>query len=378
MTFKIAINGAVLNAQRHGISRYTKQLLRHLSKIDTGEIEFCVFADEKQGFADIERLIDTSRTHSRVIWDTIRFYQRSEAIGADAIHSPDKGPFLKGNLPLVSTIHDLLPYLYSDERDFPNGTYWQLSLRRQVALSDAIITVSESTKQDVIERFGVSSNKVHVTPLGTDLSRPSKQEVREVQNEYGISATSFNVLYVGNYNDRKNVDRVVEACKEISKHIEEINLFLAGGDPSVETLQKKAGCFRGSITFLGYVPDEHLEGLYGAADLFVYPSSYEGFGLPVLEAMACGTPVITSDTSSLPEVTGDAAITIDPESTSELSTAIRSVYDDKELRESMKIDGLKRAEQMTWERTAQETLSVYKRLVTNRETTDMHTGEFKK
>jgi len=364
MVNQIYINGAVLGTKRHGISRYTAQLLSHLVEINSPQFEFSVFTGGGTQFEKISQVnIDVSGTLERVAWDSVKFPNRAKSEGADAIHSPDKGPFLKQGMPTVATIHDLLPYLYPDERPIPNRKYWQLSLRRQATLSDAIVTVSESTKQDLIDIFDVEPDQVHVTPLGTSFSSPSNEEVEQVQEIYDISPSRFNILYVGNYNHRKNVDQIVDACRMVSEEGADIQTLLAGSKPPKTQLREIAGSFHDRLTFLGYVPDERLEALYGAADLFVYPSSYEGFGLPVLEAMACGTPVITSNASSLPEVVGKAGSTVDPADSEQLADEITCVYLNERLQQKMRKDGLARAEQFNWENTAKETINSYRTIL---------------
>lgn len=360
----IGINGAVMGGTKNGIHRYTTKLLNNIRDIETDPFEFTVLAgtgseyDGSISAAEINNL----GTIERVRWDTIGFVRKAKSTNVDMIHSPDKGPFYKGGLPMIATIHDLLPFVYPSERSLPSRLYWQLSLRRQVQLSDAVITVSQSTKDDIVNFFDIDPDNIHVTYLGTDLSPPSDSEVERIPMKYDFPQSIFTVLYVGNYDERKNVDQLVKACKTLDQEGTNLHLALAGSNPPEPQLSELAGDFRGDISFLGYVPDQDLEALYGAADLFVYPSAYEGFGLPVLEAMACGTPVITSDRSSLPEVVGDAGITVDPVDTTELAEAIARVISSEQLRADMRSDGLERAKKLNWKHTAQSTLDVYANL----------------
>lgn len=369
----IGINGAVMAAKKHGISRYTTQLLQNMGEIDTDPFEFTVLtgSEIKSGGTFSKNEINNLGTIERIKWDTFGFVRKAKSTNVDVIHSPDKGPLYKGGLTTIVTIHDLLPFLFPHDRSLPKRLYWQLSLRRQIKVSDAIITVSQSTKQDIIRLFDVDEDKIYVTYLGTDLSPPSEDEVEQIIHEYDIPKSMFNVLYVGNYNDRKNADQLVKACKTLDSEGLDLHLLLAGSNPPESQLSDLAGEFQNKITFLGYIPDENLEALYGAASLFVYPSTYEGFGLPVLEAMACGTPVITSNTSSLPEVVGDAGITVDPDTTVELSEAIDRVYSNEQLQVEMRTDGLHRAEKMTWKHTAQSTLDVYREIFDSESTVDI-------
>lgn len=358
----IGINGAVMRGAKNGIHRYTAKLLSNIEEIDPETFEFTTFMGAEVTY---NNTIPTTKMSSlgtieRIWWDTVGFVRNAKSTDVDVIHSPDKGPFYRGGLPMVVTIHDLLPFVFPSDRSLYSRLYWQLSLRRQIRLSDAIITVSKSTKRDIVDMFDVDPGRIHVTYLGTDLSPPATSEVAQVETKYSLQNSPFVVLYVGNYDERKNVDQLVKSCKTLDQTGVGLQLVLAGSNPPKQQLSKLAGDFREHISFLGYVPDTELESLYGAADLFVYPSAYEGFGLPVLEAMACGTPAITSDRSSLPEVIGEAGLTVDPDDTTELAAAIERVYSNERLRADMQSDGLERANEMSWKSTARSTIDVYK------------------
>lgn len=361
----IGINAALMQARKHGISRYVTQLVTHLDQIETGKLNFKIYTDsETHDLTDFTRIpVNYNTTLRRILWDTIGFTRTTQSTDVDLIHSPDKGPIYRSDTPVVTTIHDLLPFYFAEERGFLNRRYWQILLQRQVNISDAIICVSHSTKNDIIDRFGTSGEKIYVTHLGTDLSPPSKKDIRSTTKKYDILDSQFNILYVGNYDQRKNVDKIVRACRSIHQDFPELRLILAGSNPPKSTLNSIAGEFHDKISYLGYVPDSELGSLYAAADVFTYPSEYEGFGLPIIEAMACGTPVITSNKSSLPEVGGEAAVTLDPSDLSTLSAAIRRMCEDDEFRKTMQDASLRRAQDMRWDQTARETVRVYHELL---------------
>jgi glycosyltransferase involved in cell wall biosynthesis len=224
-----------------------------------------------------------------------------------------------------------------------------------------IVTISEFTKRRVIELLGIAPEKIVVIPNGVDASfspRPT-EEVVAVRCELGILSPSY-LLYVGSLEPRKNLRRLLEAWNKVQALVpKDIVLVVAGaagsarvfGSASVDESSPRA-------VFTGYVADEWLPALYSGALAVIYPSLYEGFGLPPLEAMACGVPVLTSNNTSLPEVAGDGALLIDPHDVNSIAEGIVAVVQNELLREDLARRGLARASQFTWGRTARETLRV--------------------
>lgn len=189
----------------------------------------------------------------------------------------------------------------------------------------------------------------------------SAAESEPTLRQYGIERPY--ILYVGALESRKNLPRLLAAYARLREWSERWRLVIVGArkwksSPIFDTVQQLG--LEPHVTFTGYVADEHLPALYSGADLFAFPSLYEGFGLPVLEAMACGTPVVTSNTSSLPEVAGDAAILVDPRDVEQIANAMWLVLSQPDLAAALREKGLARAAQFTWERTARETIEVYK------------------
>lgn len=228
-----------------------------------------------------------------------------------------------------------------------------------------MIAASESTKKDAVRLCGLDEAKIKVIYHGVSPRfRPAGPEaVSAVRQRYGLPDRF--VLSLGTIEPRKNLTSLLEVWHALSSGGVPPKLVIAGSKgwlyaPFFSKLRELG--LEDQVLFTGYVPEEDLPAVYSAAELFVYPSLYEGFGFPVLEAMACGAPVITSNTSSLPEVAGQAALLVDPTSLEELSAAIGRVLENQELRNQLRARGLEQAARFSWERTARETLSVYESL----------------
>jgi glycosyltransferase involved in cell wall biosynthesis len=230
---------------------------------------------------------------------------------------------------------------------------------------DAVITVSRQSCQDLIKYLPVNPKKINVIPEAASLHfHPlNEAEYLPALERHGIRRPY--ILSVGSLEPRKNLLRLLEAYARLEGS--RPSLVIAGArnywksSPVVETVSRLG--LEQHVRFTGYVEDADLPALYSAASLFVFPSLYEGFGLPVLEAMACGTPVVTSSVSSLPEVAGDAALLVDPRDVDAIASAMRRILDDSDLAADLRARGLARAAQFSWERTARETLAVYEKVL---------------
>jgi glycosyltransferase involved in cell wall biosynthesis len=265
----------------------------------------------------------------------------------------------------VLTIHDLFGYHYREE--FPD-TYVQVGGGCQLAhLMDLILVPTEYTKRDVIRSLGVPEERVRVTPEAAHAQyRPIEdpRKVRSVLLRHGLADRPY-VLYIGAVEERKNVPRLVEAFLRLKQGTPDLAhelVLVGGGEPHVlAEVRKRTGHFEAAsqVRNLGFVPFEDLPALLNGADLFAFPSLLEGFGLPPLEAMSCGTPVVSSNYTSMPDVVGDAGLLVDPFEVDEITAAMRRVLTDAELRKALREKGLARAKGFTWERTARLTLEAY-------------------
>jgi len=267
--------------------------------------------------------------------------------------------------PTVLTVHDLIYELFPQYHKRLNRWYLKLAMPLYCRRADSIITISQSSKRDVMRCYGVPEGKITVVyEAPSESFRPPAPEAKEAAlRRYGLSEPF--VICVGTIEPRKNLTRLLDAMAEVARMGSSCELAIVGKmgwlyEPILRHLETVPTV---RCRLLGYVPDDELCALYGAAALAVLPSLYEGFGLPVLEAMACGTPVACSRTSSLPEIGGDAAVYFDPMQVDDIAQVIHSVLMQEDLRASLQARGLARAAQFSWARTARETMAVYDRLI---------------
>jgi glycosyltransferase involved in cell wall biosynthesis len=264
----------------------------------------------------------------------------------------------------VFTVHDLAFLVHPETHLRSNRAYLGALMPRYVATATMVIADSESTRRDVLARYGVAADRVRVVPLGVEPTfapvAPAQAQAR-MATRYGLTAPYL--LFVGTLEPRKNLHGLIAAYRVLLQRRRDLPLLVIAGaegwryDEVYRLVQREALSSR--VRFLGRVADTDLPALYSAAAAFAYPSLYEGFGLPPLEALACGSPVVCSDRSSLPEVVGDAALLGDPTDVGALAGAIERLLDDAPLRHALRQRGLARAARFTWERTAAATLAVY-------------------
>lgn len=288
-------------------------------------------------------------------------------MGIQVFHSPDTLGFpliCRRCVALVATIHDLIPQLFPQSVTRGHRLIRCAMLPLVVRRADRLIVDSQATARDLLELFPDAARKVRVVHLGVD-SRFAPAPLHEVAAlRQRLDLPSEYMLYLGTLSPRKNLDRVFEAYGLLQERKEDVPPLVVAGKPGWlwEPIMRKVDALglRTRVIFCGFVPDEGLPALLTGATLFALPSLYEGFGLPVLEAMACGTPVVTSDRSSLPEVAGDAAVLVDPESPEAIADGIRRVLHDNPYRAELRRRGFDRARAFRWEVTARQTMAVYR------------------
>jgi len=357
--------------QHAGLGRYAQELLLALATAD-GQNEYVVFYNNPAAARvdpTLERFpkITTPLSYkpwrlSAMLAHFARIPQDSLFPGVALFHATDHLlPYFR-RIKSVFTLHDLI-FIFHPETHKPlNRWFLTLMMPRFLRAADAVIAVSECTKRDAIRFYGIPEEKITVIYEGVNPRfRPASPEtIAAVRARYNLP--EHFILYVGTIEPRKNLTALLEA----------FHYLLATHDLRLVIVGKKGWLYEGffrrlrelgledRVIFTGYVPDEDLPAIYSAADLFVFPSLYEGFGLPVLEAMACGVPVICSNTSSLPEVAGDAALLVDPADVWALAGAMEQALTDEHLRSELMAKGLERARWFTWEKAAAKTLEVYR------------------
>jgi len=287
----------------------------------------------------------------------------------DVFHASDVLNLRIPGAAAVTTIHDLTSLLFPEYHTAENIALLAEKYRFAQEEAEIVIAISQSTREDIVKYLGIEPERVAVIAYGCDprFHPLAADEVRHGLNKWGLAPGNF-LLYVGTIEPRKNLVRLLEAYAEARGmfNAPRPQLVLAGaiGWKAAEFLQRMEALGLGDeVHLIGPVASVDLPVLYNGAMAMVYPSLYEGFGLPPLEAMASGTPVITSRVSSLPEVVGDAAVLIDPRDSGDLTQAIVNVASDARLRRHLRTSGLDRAKLFTWEKTALETLAVYRQAI---------------
>jgi len=287
-------------------------------------------------------------------------------LGIDVLHSPHyTSPLIKPASSVV-TFCDMIFVLYPQVHTRAKRVFFPRMMRQSARSADRIVTISHSTANDLARLWPwlENSGKVRAIPLAAAESFvpvDDPAEVDAVCSRYGVTRNAY-LLYVGMLEPRKNLARLLQAYRALVDRGAKERLVIAGrpGWMYEEVYSTAAGLgLSDAVVFTGYVPDVSLPALYSGATVFVYPSLYEGFGLPVLEAMSCGTPVVTSNVSSMAEIAADAAHLADPRDVESLAAALHDVLNDAGLRRSLRERGLARASSFSWQSTARQTWNVY-------------------
>lgn len=276
-------------------------------------------------------------------------------------------PFVHGKK--VVTVHDMVYKAFPETVRGRTRFMLETGLKRSMKRADIIVTDSEFSKSEIIKYFPRHEHKIRVVPCGVDLERfhpcDEPERIPEVKKSLDIEGDYF--LYLGTIEPRKNLERLISAYAAFAKKVGDKapKLVLAGGkgwlDNGIYSRVEKLGMTK-NVIFTKYVPSEDMNPLMCGALAFVFPSIYEGFGMPPLEAMACGVPVLASSEASLPEVTGDCAVICDAYSVKNIAQGLYRLYSSRELREELSRKGIERAKQFTWERSAEMLLDIYREL----------------
>jgi glycosyltransferase involved in cell wall biosynthesis len=373
---RIGVNAHLLSLalgyRSAGINWYIHNLLRRLPEADP-ELEYTVFVGERGYSAprsmrlQVSRL-PTGRPPVRILWEQALQPWAVRRAQVDVLHGPAFVGPLTSACPCVITFHDLSFLFFPQGFRKLNRSYLRTFSRLSARRARRVIAVSESTKRDLVKWYGLPAAKIDVVYNGVDTSfQPvPTDQVNAFRSREGLPERF--ILFVGTLEPRKNVARLIEAYARLPKGRPPLVLVGSKGWLYDEIFARvEALSLQGDVRFAGYVPVEALPYWYNAAELFAYPSLYEGFGLPALEAMACGTPVVTSTASSLPEVVGDAARLVDPGDVDALASAMEQVLADRDLRAQMREAGLAQSRHFSWETAARRTVESYRRALASGE-----------
>jgi len=372
----------LMNARPSGVSEYTYRLIKEILRLDNYN-EYRFFYNSFGNCPNIPKftknnvkLVKYNYPNKVLNYLYFEFFNSpkiDKELETDVFFMPHLNfiGLSKGAKSLI-TVHDLsflrYPEFFSWRKNF---WHRMINVKKLVKRFSTIVAVSENTKRDIVELCGIDENKVKVIYAGVGeeyrrMADDQSLKMAKVREKYKLP-DKF-ILYLGTVEPRKNVEGIIRAYNEVrSKKLElrNINLVIAGGKGWKSKKiyrEREESKFKDDIKFLGYIDPEDKVYLYNLASVFVYPSFYEGFGFPPLEAMACGLPVVASFASSLPEVVGDAALMVDPYNINDISRALKEILTNENLRNQLIARGLKRAGEFSWRKTADEYLKILRNL----------------
>ncbi len=358
----------------YGIGTYVRNLVRHLARLDH-ETTYYLFCDRQ----DAATLRDLAANFVPVIDDSAGYGLKEHVsipfklhrLGVDLFHSPHYVLPLLCPTRAVVTIHDCIHLLFPQYLPNRGAVYYaEYMMRSAIRRSAMVLTVSEASRADILRFFPeTDAGRVQVVANAIDpaiLDDPGDEEKERVRERYQIRGRF--VLYAGNIKPHKNLERLVSAFGLLRQRgsFDDVKLIIIGDEVSRQGSLRRtmeAAGLRQDVRFFGFVPDRTLACLYRMASVFAFPSLYEGFGLPPLEAMACGAPVVTSRLSSLPEVVGDAALLVDPYSVEDIANGLGRVLADDDLRAGLQARGRARAQAFSWEHSVERIHATYLRVL---------------
>jgi glycosyltransferase involved in cell wall biosynthesis len=364
---RIGIDGRAFASPAAGIRRYVRGLTRALLALgEPLEIVALGGRDSSAIPAGTQFVAEPPHPPTNLGWTLVGVPRAARRARVDVIHAPAYTAPFWSTAPVVLTVHDVSyerhPQWYPYRRDWARRAFY----RRSAYAASHILTVSRFSAIEITAAYRIPMERMTVTPLGVDEAfSPADTSLSQ---EFPAGVTPPYVLHVGDLHERRNLPMLVDALLAARRHggtAAPLSLVLAGTDRGVGkaicATAARAGA-ADAVVLLGTVTEKRLRALYRGASALVYPSFYEGFGLPLIEAMACGTPVIASHVTSIPEVVGDGGMLIDPGDTNAWATAILAVVTDEHVRARLRAAGLRRAAYFTWERTARLTLEAYRRV----------------
>ena len=384
---RIGINALFLQKPATGMGQHLLHLLQGLDSLDDKDQQYMLLAPRfrraytvrapqlSDRFREVEVVSALARLGEnveQVWWEQVGIVLAGMRQKIDLLHCPYWSNPLWSPWPTVVTVHDVIQFVLPEYawRKISRVYFGLVSAGARRA--QAVITVSECSKQDIMKIIGLGPERIHVIGNAVDASLYPVRDawlLASVRERYGI-APRF-VLYFGGFDMRKNVPRLIEAYARLPEALRrEYQLVIAGRYqhlghplyPDPRQTVRRLG-LEGNVIFTGQIREQDKAPLYSAATVFAFPSLYEGFGMPVLEAMACGTPVVTSNVSALPEVAGDAGLLVNPYAPEAIGEALAELLESAARREDLSRRGLERARRFTWPQVAEQTVRVYKQIL---------------
>ena len=379
----VALNAYFWDRPHTGSGQYTRQLVAHLRRLAPDVALTLVYPQlpdgpPPEGVPDGVGVVVVPLRPGhlgKVLFEQRGFPAACRQLGATLAHVPYFGPPLRSPAPLVVTVHDLTTLLVPEYRRRRGARLYNALVSAAARGANHVLTDSQASKADILTHLGIADGDVTVVYLGVgpEYNARAGNSLVDLAVRRKYDLPDFYVLYLGGYELHKNVVTLLHAYTYVAQALgEEYPLLLAGRKPEGETavypdydgIIARAGLGK-YVRWIGYVDEADKPVLYRNAEVFVFPSRHEGFGLPPLEAMACGTPVVTSDSGSLPEIIGAAGFAINPDDPRHMAGAIISLVMEEQLAADLRQQGPKQAAKFTWENTAIETLAVYAKVASN-------------
>ena len=375
-SWNIGLDGRFYRRQTGGIGRYSQQLVQNMLKIDSQNQYFLFLTKQDLPECNLEA------PNLKKILTDIPHYSLAEQVKLPFIlrkYNLDLMHFLNFNLPIfyqgkfVVTIHDLTMVFYPALRRQQSKIFRQAFikvLKTAIVKSQKIITASHCVKEDIIKYYGASSDKIAIIYEGASDTFGSASKFQQDKIKQKMAITKPFILFVSQWRPHKGLLQAIAAFEILhEKYYKSLQFVIAGKpNPDFPEIAEKiqASKHKKDIILPGFVADDDLPALYSAASVFIFPSFYEGFGLPPLEAMACGTPVCASNTSCMPEILGSAALYFNPQKPEDMAAKIKEALENQNLRHSLIARGFKQVKNYSFQKTAEETLNIYQKILTNR------------
>ncbi len=385
---RVAINAWFWDSPTTGSGQYTRRLAEHLAST-APDLDIRLITPDGRTFRALDHPQLKTRNPkpetqnskpqtgnlSKVWFEQVTFPRICARLGADVAHVPYWAPPIVPSVPTVVTIHDLIPLLLRDYRGGPMQRFYTAFVSATAQNAALALTDSKASRRDILTHLNLSPERVRAIPLAADdrYSPEPRPDDAAIRARYGLPERY--VLYLGGFDVRKNLATVLRTYRWAGPAIgKECPLVIAGRLPQQDShftpdprrLLREQGVDRKFVHFIGFVEESDKPAIYRSAAAFVFPSRYEGFGLPPLEALACGTPVVGSDVASLPEVVGDAGVLLPPDDAQGMAGALIQLAIDATFRAKMRRRALAQAARFSWERTAQETIAAYQSAVSKR------------
>jgi len=353
---KIGIDIQTTLGQKTGFGFYVDNLVKHLKKYNHTNVYKLYKPDSQKDF----------KAPQRFWWDQYAFPKMAKKDGVDILHQPCFSAPVLYRGKIVVTIHDLIAIKFGQDIPFYSRQFFGKWMPFSYRYADRIIAISEHTKKDIIKLLKISEEKIRVIYEAADEACKyvsDAREIEKVKQKYGIRGKYL--IHLGTINPRKNLEFLIKVCSKVIQAHPDIKLVITGKKgwyyEGLFALVEKLG-LEHKVIFTGYIEDCEKPILYSGAEIFLFPSLYEGFGLPILESMACRTPVISSNTSSLPELVGDAGVLLDPKNEAEWVEAIKKVLSSESYRAKLVKKSGNQLKKFSWDKCAKETIKVYKNL----------------